>query len=101
MASLTCPHGHQWEASASDLTAGPLSCPICGVTVEVPASGSAVAVEPAPTEDTSPPDQASHHTPPPLMEAPTLPPSPVQAVALGLPTVAGYEILEELGRGGM
>ncbi|MBY0527140.1 MAG: protein kinase [Gemmataceae bacterium] len=69
---LTCPRGHQWDAAKSR------TCPACGS----PSVTHATGVRPP-----APPSAPTHPT------APT--------VAAVRPTVAGYEILGELGRGGM
>src|SRR5262245_18154426 len=73
---FTCPLGHEWEASESP-AGGPPPCPVCAGLRDTP---------PPPT---LPPDSWTTAGP--------LPP------AHGLHTVSvpGYEILSELGRGGM
>jgi tetratricopeptide (TPR) repeat protein/tRNA A-37 threonylcarbamoyl transferase component Bud32 len=75
----TCPQGHTWEA-------GPASCPVCGAA---PAD-SANAETLAPDNGQSAGADAAAPTQPA-----TSPPSALQV------SVAGYEILEVLGRGGM
>jgi WD40 repeat protein len=69
---LRCPNGHQWSAAKPTDTV----CPQCGAT----------AAEPAPTLAWSRLDTGEASTTPP--ERPP-------------PTIAGFEILEEVGRGGM
>src|SRR6266478_1620752 len=35
---LKCPHGHQWDSvlgSSTEAPAGPVSCPVCGASVEL------------------------------------------------------------------
>jgi serine/threonine protein kinase len=73
---LRCQNGHEWEVSAamavlSDNSTAP--CPICG-SVEKTETLATVFVPPPPPED---------------------------APSSALPRLEGYEILEELGRGGM
>jgi serine/threonine protein kinase len=78
---LTCLRGHFWEAAGEDETAlQPATCPECGG-----------APESLPLLDLAPSDEAP---PPP----PPAPPPPLQD-AHGLPVVAGYDVLEEVGRG--
>ena len=71
---LICPNGHSWEAAVDGQAdnGNPIPCPVCGA----PAA-------------------------PVTSEAPTvLPPVPPQPPST-VPLVPGYEILAELGRGGM
>ena len=73
---LRCQNGHEWEVSAESAALSGNStapCPICG-SVEKSETLATVFVPPPPPEDA---------------------PSPA------LPRLEGYEILEELGRGGM
>lgn len=74
---LRCPNGHEWEVSAAAaLSGGSTSpCPVCGST-EKNDSASTLFVPPPP-----PPDDRASDSP--------------------LPSVEGYEIRSELGRGGM
>jgi WD40 repeat protein/serine/threonine protein kinase len=90
---LTCPQGHEYDAhsSGSGMAGQQLRCPICGAA---PAAGNGdpdvtlyAKVKPAP--DDSPPTLAG-------TEQPAVDDEPRE-----LPAVVGYEIIEELGRGGM
>src|SRR5437763_1884836 len=95
---VTCPRGHQWELAAigpSLPAPGPVTCPVCGAVVEVPfpedkAAGLAERQLPDPPRTGGDRDALTLAEP-----SSALPP------ALDRMTVAGYEILEELGRGGM
>lgn len=112
---LTCIHGHVWEApdeGAGSSTSVYTACPICRAGVE-PASQE--------TPDRSNPSAATLHYADavPISEADTAPPGPESAVAppagagarvpdpavvgqpRSFPTIPGYEVLEEIGRGGM
>ncbi|HTU23654.1 MAG TPA: serine/threonine-protein kinase [Gemmataceae bacterium] len=73
---LRCRNGHEWEVSAAAALSGSTSssCPVCG-SVEKMEPVSTVFIPPPPAEDV-----------------------PSDSV---LPSVEGYEILSELGRGGM
>jgi WD40 repeat protein/serine/threonine protein kinase len=116
---LTCPQGHQWESlpgTEGESTDEPLLCPVCGVLVERDSSDenvssatmdydsqvpvvdvslrtreytSAEAMSAAPNDDVSAATTGATDAPPRTAAAPVW------------PTVAGYEILGELGRGGM
>src|SRR5262249_25567354 len=71
---LICPNGHRWEAATDGQAdkGDPVPCPVCGAL-------------PTPT----------------VSEAPTVTPPVLPQPSPSLPPVPGYEILEELGRGGM
>jgi predicted Ser/Thr protein kinase len=94
---MTCPHGHQWQPPAdhdAHAADAPLLCPVCGTAVDPPAM-ELVASE----AETLPPQPAANQEP--ASAAPTPLPSGAVAAAENRPSVPGYEILEELGRGGM
>jgi hypothetical protein len=79
---LTCVHGHFWEAVVGDgAPEPPPPCPECGA----PADG-------LPVLDFAPSETAVTIAPPPPGAPPLFDPS-------GRPVVAGYEILEPLGKG--
>jgi serine/threonine protein kinase len=74
---LRCPNGHEWEAGAPTPSGGAASsCPVCG-SLEQSGATETITVPPPPADEPHP------------------------ASAPPLPAVEGYEILGELGRGGM
>ena len=80
---LTCSRGHSWEAAADDGAAvGRAVCPVCGDAVEL-----------LPLFDLAPASDAVTAAPEPI-----LPQAPPIRDAAGKPVVAGFEILEEVGR---
>jgi tRNA A-37 threonylcarbamoyl transferase component Bud32 len=73
---LRCANGHEWEVGTEEARAGgAFPCPVCG------AQANTLGI---PTES-----------------LPAAPPPPSDAAQEPPPRVPGYEILEELGRGGM
>jgi tetratricopeptide (TPR) repeat protein len=87
---FTCPHGHQWEAAAevASREETPLACPVCGAVGESAMPPTWVA-----GGDELPP--LPHPLPARAWSAETEP------TAAGWSAPAGYEIVSELGRGGM
>src|SRR6516225_4596849 len=81
--SFTCPQGHRWDASSGDLRSPerrPNTCPVCGELAAAESGKAPTQGETAPTSrDREPP--TAHFA--------------------GFPAVPGYEVLEEVGRGGM
>jgi serine/threonine protein kinase len=101
---MTCRHGHHWDApitGAEHSPGSPNVCPICGsasndlpTPSEPTASESATLPPPADAQTDAAYPPAEENVTLPLSEAPGGGPGPKCAVA-------GYEILGELGRGGM
>src|SRR5205807_8683178 len=88
----TCPRGHQWQTpSRSDGTAEvtPALCPVCGATAlsRPPAEGPRL--------------ETISLASPPRAGDPTISASPSATIAPPKTGVPGYEILGEIGRGGM
>ncbi|HEV3258733.1 MAG TPA: serine/threonine-protein kinase, partial [Gemmataceae bacterium] len=84
---LTCPQGHQWELPSNGpapATGQEAACPVCGTIL--------AGDSPAPIPAIFPQTQTLTRCPQPaaVTESAASPPAP-----------GGYEILEELGRGGM
>src|SRR5262245_26392749 len=110
MAGVTCPQGHQWEASDGPL---PQACPLCGLRAAAPPIPAAVfhqdTVELTLQEQlrsAALDSQASLWLNPPTKvgaaeshEATAPPPKALDVVPR--PVLPGYEILGELARGGM
>src|SRR5436309_645814 len=87
----TCPRGHQWQTpSPSDGAAGvrPALCPVCGVALSGP-----LAEGPRP--------ETISLASPPRVGDPTMPGSPSATIGPPKTGVPGYEVLGEIGRGGM
>src|SRR4051812_8825230 len=99
---LTCAQGHRWELSPNGRAAGLSNrCPRCGAgALDTEATSEAPPLSPDLSQTIAPPLGMGQDSDP---LAATLPPSE-PSLAPGpsdRPTVAGYEILGELGRGGM
>ena len=78
---LSCPRGHQWEADEAAALGDALSCPVCGLAGMGTANpdSAPTVLQPAawqPKEENRGPEQAP-------------------------PVLPDFEILEEIGRGGM
>ncbi|MBY0524394.1 MAG: protein kinase [Gemmataceae bacterium] len=122
---FTCPKGHQWEDTWGDYSMSPDStivCPVCGAVTKIetssPSQAPTVRRDPAPVnapppETSSPTAKVATGPPTPSMKPrATDQPMDVTAdihnfeplprfVAPEAEVVAGYDILGELGRGGM
>src|SRR5215207_9998259 len=88
----TCPKGHQWEALADDTAP---SCPHCMPTVQLGPDPRGCASA-APDQTTALPSLPAAGPRDPTPADP--PPDPPPACKVLVP---GYEVLCELGRGGM
>ncbi|HWG45628.1 MAG TPA: serine/threonine-protein kinase [Gemmataceae bacterium] len=78
---LTCPQGHYWEKQIEDGASGLHTvCPVCGQAAEMEPLLDLTPSEPPSTPPSEPPP------PPPLRDKD------------GRPVIAGYEILQDLGK---
>jgi hypothetical protein len=109
---LRCVNGHDWEipeGQDDSTSAVQVVCPVCGAAIDEQVT---------PTGERGVHSGTATHVPAsPIAEAETLPPGPESAIAIGprgtsgpsqnspitptLPIIPGYEIVDELGRGGM
>jgi WD40 repeat protein len=105
---LTCPRGHQWQLSFDedvDSLSKPVTCPACGTILPLYEAVS----RPGNTRLMTPPEGLSQMEPLPdhardglSADMPTMLVARVAAPPLpGTINIPGYEILGELGRGGM
>src|SRR3954468_7262839 len=101
---VSCPLGHQWEVSQGGgppSPQAPIVCPVCGaVAVSVPTL--VPSTDWHPRDELPPPPRP---LPCPVMASPSTPDAQKDTLPLPAssppPSIPGYEILEELGRGGM
>jgi eukaryotic-like serine/threonine-protein kinase len=113
---LTCPQGHQWEAAPAN--AGPAVCPLCGAPAQSLTTAASTlngpdrtpsfpyAVSNADTHPLMPKVVAAPAPPPteplsPASEATVAPEMASFDPGLSRVNVPGFEVLGELGRGGM
>jgi eukaryotic-like serine/threonine-protein kinase len=101
----TCPRGHQWEAPADEGAPGTSeteTCPVCAGQDKTPPPPVKVPPTVPGREGLLSPAAAAPDTPSPG-PGDTVGPDPLRRVpgSTGWPAVTGYEVLGELGRGGM
>src|SRR5262245_8510648 len=102
----SCPNGHLWQAAAGEPPPGKQSlvCAVCGLVVNVSASVDSATFEAVPKEEgPDSPGEPSHGPTLHMVKADT--PAARDGFPISTPAdqeiVPGYEILRELGRGGM
>lgn len=95
--AMTCPQGHQWQVEGSAQALG--LCPSCGATGTVEEEETPDELDSDSTRRALPRDPAASKSP----DGPTMlrTKGQVKAPARGTLVVAGYDIIGELGRGGM
>src|SRR4051812_9565178 len=95
---LTCQRGHQWKHPRGDVAVPSPApqCPICGSTSVGPVEGTPDRWQTV-VQETAAARKDAAIAPP--VESPPVESPPAEPAAF--PVVAGYEILGELGRGGM
>jgi eukaryotic-like serine/threonine-protein kinase len=99
---FTCSRGHQWQQSADAGSWETLVCPVCGspsaadTAVDHPRAGANV-----PDELPPPPQPIRREAGDISAPRPDLSDSPPHSTGGNWPTIAGYEILGVLGKGGM
>src|ERR1700722_18207297 len=109
MSLFVCPHGHHWDASVPDANrtaSAPMTCPICGMvgasSAQSPEADASATRNRSPAADPMEPTDAilvgSFHNFDSLQSASAEETSVPLADRASVP---GYEILRELGRGGM
>lgn len=107
--TMTCRNGHVWEVAAvATAPGGKIKCPVCGAPVAGPAgkagpaaSTSAIAPRAGTGPDGAETVAAKRRQSSATQTFRPQPDSAAARTAPPIPVVPGYEILEELGRGGM
>lgn len=99
----TCPSGHRWETSSRESDQAQLQqCPVCGSPAcglsdgvnEDSSATSSLGVDAADAQTLN----QDEYPPPPTGDSP---PIPSAAFHRRLPNIDGYQVIAELGRGGM
>jgi serine/threonine protein kinase len=102
---LSCPRGHQWEEADESAAQGDtLSCPICGLATSVPPTTGPPSPYPLPGGGRGQGEGGvakSDNAPTVLHIAPRPPVGSSAATDQPPPSLPDFEILEEIGRGGM
>jgi WD40 repeat protein/Flp pilus assembly protein TadD len=105
---LVCPRGHPWRPDEHDNAPPPSACPVCGLSLHPPHEDIAPTLDFQ--SEIHKPELPQANTPPPADAHKTTGDAPTQprvgnGSSRGGPVlsqhIAGYEILGELGRGGM